>query len=244
MENSKNIEQKTNKLIYLVSNIILGFVVVFVCTAVASTKLPETVAAIAEYNGTIYAGDQNSNKVTLMINVYWGNEFLEEMLSIFEKYNAKTTFFVGGSWVNENRTLALKIKSNGHEIGNHGMTHASLGSLGYQANHKEIQTCHDVVREILGVEMNLLAPPSGSYSQNTVKAASSLGYKTIIWTRDTIDWRDRDENVIFSRAVKDMKGGDLVLMHPTKETAKALPRILEYIKNNNLVLTTVSDNIG
>ena len=88
--------------------------------------------------------------------------------------------------------------------------------------------------------MNLFAPPSGSFNKSTIQASKDLGYLTIMWSKDTIDWRDKDANLIYSRAIK-AKGGDLILAHPTKCTLQALPLILEYFKLNNLVVTTVSE---
>lgn len=203
----------------------------------------EAVATIASYNGIIYAGNQNSNKISLMINVYWGDEFIDGILETLKKHNAKTTFFLGGTWVNEHAKLAEKIKNDGHEIASHATTHADLGKLDYSANYKEISTCHDIVTKTLGISMNLLAPPSGSYNKDTIRAAETLGYKTIMWTRDTIDWRDHDTSLIYSRAISNMQGGDLVLMHPTKNTLEALDKILSYMKEHNFVCTTVTDNI-
>ena len=92
--------------------------------------------------------------------------------------------------------------------------------------------------------MNLFAPPSGAYDKLTVSCADSLGYKTIMWTRDTIDWRDHDADLIYNRAIKNASGGDLVLMHPTQSTVEALPRIIEYFQTNGFNLTTVSQTIG
>ena len=88
--------------------------------------------------------------------------------------------------------------------------------------------------------MNLFAPPSGAFNNSTIEAANTLQYKTIMWTRDTIDWRDQDATTIYNRAVKNAKGGDLILMHPTKCTAEALPKIIETLQENFL-LTTVTD---
>ena len=65
-----------------------------------------------------------------------------------------------------------------------------------------------------------------------------------MWSKDTIDWRDHDEQLIFSRATQKAAGGDLVLMHPTKHTAAALHAILEYYKENSLHAVTVSENIS
>ena len=92
--------------------------------------------------------------------------------------------------------------------------------------------------------MKLFAPPSGAYNISTVDAAETLQYKTIMWTRDTIDWRDNDISLIFNRATKNVSGGDLVLMHPKKHTLQVLPTIIDYYKSVGLDVCTVSQNIG
>ena len=89
----------------------------------------------------------------------------------------------------------------------------------------------------------LFAPPSGSMSNAMFDACKELGYTVIMWTRDTIDWRDHNPDLIFERATKNLKAGDIILMHPTDATVTALPKILEYIKSQNLVADTVSNVI-
>lgn len=233
-----------HKLIFHIAINICLIAIVFV-TIVACGFLTNsaTITAFKSYNGVIYAGNENSNKVALMINVYWGTEYLSEMLDILDEYDAKCTFFVGKTWVKTYPAMCRLIYERGHEIGNHGSNHKEHARLSYEENVKEIQECQDAVYEVTGVTMNLFAPPGGSYSQTTVKAASDLSYKTILWTHDTIDWRDRDEDLIFERATSEMTGGDLILMHPTEATKNALKRILEYINSKNLVPDTVSNTI-
>lgn len=197
----------------------------------------------ATADNVIYAGNEKTNKVSLMINVYWGNEYLEGMLNTLKKYNVKTTFFVGGSWCAMYPELLKRIFDEGHEIGNHGYNHKNHEHLNFEANNNEISLCDKVVFEHIKVKMNLFAPPSGSYSNMTIKVAENLGYKTIMWTRDTVDWRDKDAEVIYNRAVKNIKSGDLILMHPTEKTAEALERIIKTINQSKLTITTVSDTI-
>ena len=139
----------------------------------------------------------------------------------------------------------LKIIFNkGHEIGNHGYSHKEQAKLDYTKNLTEIQTCHEIVKDVLGIEMELFAPPGGSYNENTIQASGFLKYKTIMWTRDTIDWRDHNTSLIYNRAVTNLYGGDLILMHPTKNTAEALNGIIEYSKSQGFTLTTVSRTLG
>lgn len=188
----------------------------------------------------IYSGNANSGNVCLMVNVYWGNEFIEPILDIFKKNNITTTFFVGGSWATKNDELLLKIVNDGHELGNHGYNHKMHSKISYEQNYNEINMCHQVVKSLTGKEMTLFAPPSGDFNQNTLNVASALNYKTVMWSKDTIDWRDKNTELIIKRATNNLKSGDLILMHPTSNTVEALPTIIERIKNAKLSITNVS----
>lgn len=220
--------------------VFMVFVVALMCGFVGGE---DVVATFKKYNGVIYKGSETNNRVALMINVYWGTEYLEEMLAVLEKNNAKATFFVGKTWVEENPVLLKKMYSAGHEIGNHGSYHKEHGRLGFEQNKKEIDDCTLAVKKVLGIQMNLFAPPGGSYNKFTISAAESLGYETIMWTHDTIDWRDQNADLIKMRATSETVSGDLILMHPTKETAKAFEDIVLAINGKKLTLDTVSNTI-
>lgn len=206
----------------------------------------KTVVSSTVINGVYYSGDENANKVSIMINVYWGTEYLDEMLEILAENDVTTTFFVGGTWAVQQSEMLKKIYDQGHEIGNHGYYHKDQGKLTEAKNYEEIFNTHKLVKTLIGIDMNLFAPPSGSYNKKTVEVASELGYKTIMWTegKDTIDWRDKDSELIYKRATKNCKGGDLILMHPTEATKNALDRIIKTLKGNGLEVCTVSKNIG
>lgn len=191
-----------------------------------------------------YHGNTDKKNVTLMVNVYWGTEYIEDMLAAFEEYGVRTTFFVGGTWAEKNPETLKKIHEAGHEIGNHGYFHLDHKKISDEKNTEEILVCERMVKSIIGVKTALFAPPSGSFSKQTLSIAKELGYQTIMWSKDTIDWRDKDENLVYSRATKNLKGGDLILMHPTEHTAKALRRILGFCKENGFSVVTVSENIA
>lgn len=224
----------SNLAIALIIAVIDGFAVIAGVNAIPTTAV----------SGVYYNGDTSTNKVSLMINVYWGTEYLDEMLQILEDKDVKTTFFIGGTWAVLNEDYLTKIYQAGHELANHGYHHKDHIQLSEEGNLNEISTTHKIVKELLDVDMKLFAPPSGSYNKLTVSCAEQLGYHTIMWTRDTIDWRDHDSNLIYQRATKNAKGGDLILMHPTEATIDALPDIIDFFIENGFTLTTVSDNIG
>ncbi len=225
-----------------ISNILITIMLVFLfaCTTTYSVNM------VANYNNSdvIYNGNKQSNYVTLMFNVYWGNEYIDGILDCLNKYDIRTTFFVGGAWVEKNREILAKIISAGHEIGNHGYFHSDHQKLNYEQNYEEIKACNDLVNVYFGYKIKLFAPPSGAFNNATIEAAQALGCATIMWTYDTIDWRDKNSTLIYNRATKKVSGGSLVLMHPTEKTLEALPAILEYYKLNNLQVVTASQNIS
>ena len=92
----------------------------------------------------------------------------------------------------------------------HGYLHLDQNKLGIEKNRQEIELCHELIKQLTGYEMTLFAPPGGAFSSATLTAAKELGYKTIMWSKDTIDWRDHDSEIIFSRATKNVAGGDLI----------------------------------
>ncbi|MDD4815830.1 MAG: polysaccharide deacetylase family protein [Clostridia bacterium] len=192
----------------------------------------------------IYKGNTSGNNVSLMFNVYWGDEYLEPILEVLKQKNVTTTFFVGGVWASKNSDFLNMILEYNCELGNHGYVHKDQNKINQQENFDEINLTHQLVKSFTGVEMNLFAPPSGAFNNTTLTVAESLGYKTIMWTKDTIDWRDKDANLIFNRATKNASGGDLVLMHPTAKTLEALPGIIDFFKSQNLNITTVSNTIA
>lgn len=224
-----------------IANIVI--VAMFIALIAISFSNSQTLYTQAD-SRVIYAGNEQSNNVCFMINVYQGNEYVEDLLDILDLYNVKTTFFLGGSWAVKNVDLVKEIYARGHELGNHGFYHKDQDTLDYDSNVQEINMCHKVISENVGVEMTLFAPPSGAYNLSTVDAAVSLNYKTIMWTHDTIDWRDQDAGLIYKRATKDLSNGDLILMHPTKSTVEAMTNILSYAINNGFNPTTVSNCIS
>lgn len=227
------------------NNFIINSILTIMLTSLLLITFSYNVVYVFSYNndGVIYEGNRNKNNITLMFNVYSGTQEVLEILQILQIYNIKTTFFVGGCWVEKNLDTVNLIIEQGHEIGNHGYLHLDQDQLDYNQNYDEIYTCHNLVKVYTGYEMKLFAPPSGAYNNATIKAGQDLGYITIMWSKDTIDWRDQDSNLIYTRATKSIKGGDLVLMHPTPKTVEALPAIIEYLNLQNLNIVPVTHNL-
>ena len=235
--------QKRGEKIFV--NIFVNVIICLVIISVFSFSFAGEafVFANAEIDKPIYKGNEQKNNVSLMFNVYQGTEYIDGILSVLQKNGVKATFFVGGSWVGKNQDVLQKIADSQNEVGNHGFLHRDHDKISFEKNKEEIELCHEIVFKTIGKNMTLFAPPSGAYCTATLTVAKQLGYKTIMWSKDTIDWRDHDKNVIFNRATKNLSNGDLVLMHPTEETLEALEDIIFEIKRQNFNIVAVSENI-
>ena len=225
----------------IATNLVLG---VLVLSVGALCLAPKQNTAVDGVDTQIYRqGAATSTGVSLMFNVYWGTDEVYQILDILQSHEAKATFFIGGSWADDNVECLRAIYAGGHEIGNHGYFHKDHKKLNFEQNRKEISDCNRFIELALGQAPTLFAPPSGSYGENMLSACKVLNMKTILWSRDTIDWRDKDAALIYTRATKNIKGGELVLMHPMTATVSALDDILKYYETQSLSAITVSQNI-
>ncbi len=77
-----------------------------------------------------------------------------------------------------------------------------------------------------------------------MRVAAEEGYTTILWSADTIDWRDQDADLLVKRTKSRLKNGGFLLMHPTKGTVKALPEIIDWIEQQGFEIKPVSQMIS
>ncbi len=191
-------------------------------------------------------GNPNSKHIAFTCNVDWGNEVLPDILETLEKEDIKITFFITGRWAEKFPDLMQNIVDAGHEIGSHGYEHLDYGSLSFEKNEEQIRKAHEILSKHTNKNITFFAPPSGSYNENTLIASNKLGYKTILWTIDTIDWRaGSTKDIIIDRVLKKENfNGAIVLMHPMPETAKALPDLINALREKGLEIGRVSDILG
>ena len=230
---------RNRKYITLVTNLIL----VFTVGVVAAVCFAPHGAVPANGGAPYYNGNTAGDKVSLMFNVYEGEEIVEGILDVLNEYGVKATFFMGGCFADDHEQLLKRIAEGGHEIGNHGYFHLDHAKISKNKNLEEIENTGKIITALCGVKPTLFAPPSGSFSSVTMQAAESLGYTVVMWTKDTIDWRDADENLVFARATEGVKAGDLILMHPKAHTLAVLGKVLDYYSREGLKQSTVSANI-
>ncbi|AJY76615.1 polysaccharide deacetylase family protein [Paenibacillus beijingensis] len=192
----------------------------------------------------IYRGNPNKPMVSLMINVAWGNEYLDSMLNTLDREGVKATFFLDGSWLKKNPELAKTIQSRGHEMSNHAYSHPDMKTLDRQSQWNQIAKTEALLKSTLGVSNRFFAPPSGSYNATTVKVAAEQGLKTVLWTLDTVDWRKPSPSWILNRIGNGIEPGSLILMHPTASARDSLAGIIKLARSKGYALGTVSQTLS
>ena len=195
-----------------------------------------------QVNMPIYKVDTDDKKISLSFDVAWGSNNIDDILEILDKYNAKATFFLVGSWIDDNEILARKIHSKGHELGNHSNTHANTTVLDEKDILEEIQLTTDKISNLVGEEVNLYRPPFGEVDSKTMKICKSLGYRVVKWDIDSLDWKEIGSHNIVDRVIRNSNPGSIVLFHTNVNGIKYyLDDILSKLDKDNYKIVSVSD---
>lgn len=189
----------------------------------------------------VYQGRTEGNEVCLAINVAWGEEVIPQLLAILKEENVKATFFFVGDWVGKFPDLVRDIARDGHEIANHGYYHGHPTQMSRTGLEQLIMENQSLLRKTIGRQPAMLfAPPYGEFDQNVLNAAGDLGFRTILWTVDTIDWKRPAPEIIRDRVARKVQPGAIVLMHPTAPTVASLKLIIQDLKSKGLKPVTIS----
>lgn len=190
--------------------------------------------------------------IALTINVDWGEEYIPGLLEVLATKQARATFFVTGRWAKNHPDMVKAIAEQGHQIENHGYSHPHPDRLSVEANREEIRKTESVIYGLTGYKTRFYAPPYGEKGASGLKAADSLGYTTVLWTLDTVDWRPESTPELISKRImapearfgsKPDRRGAIVLMHPKENTLKALPVILDQMTKEGFSFLTINDLI-
>ena len=202
---------------------------------------PQTEPALAQ---PFRCGAEDSDCVSLSFNVDWGEEYLPDILAVLAENNVPATFFLTGRWCDLHPDLAAQIAEAGHELGNHGYSHASPNASDREEIIDEIDRTKQAIREATGVATRLYAPPAGEADEHVLEAAEQAGCSTVLWSVDTIDWQQPEADTVLRRVMGQLHGGAIILAHPTACTLQALPHIIEEARAEGYRFVTVSENLG
>ena len=164
----------------------------------------------------------------------------EVLYEIFASYDARATFYSAGYRMSasEMENIAEGIEL-GMEFGSHTENHENLSTLeAYEARATVMEPVNYVYKK-LGYEMKTYRPPYGSRNYDM---EDIIDMPAILWSVDTKDWANRDEDMTYQRAMDYVEDGDIVLMHSLyMSSARASRRIVPELIDKGFQLVTVSE---
>lgn len=159
-----------------------------------------------------------SNKKLIAFTFDDGPSYIgtNKLLDNLDKYNARVTFFVLGSRVENYKDTLTKAYKMGNTIGNHTYSHSNLLKLDNYSVMDEIKKTNETIKNITGSEAIYLRPPYGNINSD-IKNISNM--YTILWDLDTEDWKNKDKDRIADYIVSNAHDGAIVLLHDLYETS-------------------------
>ena len=192
---------------------------------------PASAEQLERYDAA-YMGDPGEKVLYLTFDAGYENGHTEKMLDVLKKHEVPAAFFLVGNYIERNADLVRRMVDEGHIVGNHTMHHPDMSKLADKAAFsKELTGLENLFREATGKELpKYYRPPQGIYSEENLKMAHELGYKTVFWSLAYADWDNQaqpSKDTAFAKLLPRTHNGAVVLLHSTSATnAEILDELL------------------
>ena len=194
-----------------------------------------------------YIGNTGEKVLYLTFDAGYENGCTEKILDTLKKHEVKAAFFLVGNYIEKNADLVRRMVGEGHTVANHTMHHYDMSKLSDKASFAaELQDLEVLYRDTTGEEMpKFYRPPQGIYSEENLKMAKELGYKTVFWSLAYVDWNNDaqpSKEEAFRKLLPRTHCGAVVLLHSTSATnAEILDELLGKWKEDGYRFGTVEE---
>lgn len=205
-----------------------------------------SVSDLARYDA-YYLGDTSKKVIYLTFDCGYENGYTEKILDALKKHNAPAAFFVVGNMIEKAPDIICRMAEEGHIVGNHTFHHPDMSAISEQAAfQKELDDLAALYRETTGQELpKFYRPPQGKYSEDNLKQAQALGYRTILWSLAYVDWYVDDQPTAeqaYAKLLPRIHDGAIVLLHSTSKTnADILDELLTKWEDMGYTFASLND---
>lgn len=159
------------------------------------------------------------------------------VLDVLQQFDVKATFFCTGDNVARNPGLFNSLRANGHQVGNHTMSHVQGIHMNTPDYLRNIEKAHDLIQS------PLFRPPHG-FMRPSQFAAIKEKYTTVMWDVVTRDYsRNLNSMQVFDNVRRYTRNGSIIVFHDSLKSQKnlvdALPRSIEWLLENGYKLRTL-----
>ena len=226
-----------------------------VTNAPFNTPTPQPPAACSPPPGVqpvsssvIYYGTGSTRQVSLTFDSDGGSRGNAlAYLNILQAHGIHATWFLTGYFAQANPDIVRKIRSDGHDIGNHTMDHTNLTSPTRSDSYicSELTRADAVISSVSGrTTRPYFRPFGGNFNDQVRHLAAGLGYRTIYWSIDPRDWDQATTTQdIINRVLNapGLKPGAIILMHVNSpHEAEALDSVITGLEQKGYSIVPLS----
>ncbi|MGA2822589.1 MAG: polysaccharide deacetylase family protein [Bacteroidales bacterium] len=154
------------------------------------------------------------------------HDLAPKLLDQLKTLGIPATFFCIGHKIKGNEELLKRMHSEGHLIGTHSYSHSNWFDFYSPIRmRRELENSTQKVFEATGKKPFLFRPPYGVINPMLKWALHGGGFYVIGFSNRSWDTSSRKKEIILARIMKNLKPGDIILLHDT------VPENIEVIKN-------------
>jgi len=204
--------------------------------AAASALGYQTMSPTGQWFGRTFAGGiRGSKQLALTYDDGPNDPWTYKLLEVLEKHSIHATFFMIGEFVQQRPEIARAVAQAGHVIGNHTFDHPSLIFETEAQTRVQLVDCRQALEDTIGKHSNLFRPPFGGRRPATIRVARNLGLETVLWNVTGYDWKAPSAAVIEEKVARQIRGGDVILLHDGRHRAFGTDRGQTVIATRNLI---------
>jgi peptidoglycan-N-acetylglucosamine deacetylase len=197
-------------------------------------------------NKIALSGGSEDKRVALTFDDGPDPRYTTRLLDVLKEYDVKATFFLLGARAKAFEDITRRIHAEGHAIGNHTYWHPKLVNEDTGRFHWELTQTENALYDIVGFRPSLFRPPYGALSEEILEMASEMGYSTIAWSVDSVDWMQLTPEQIQKNVLSNVHPGAIILMHDGGNwdmdllgTVDSLHDIIPRLKEDGVEFVTV-----
>lgn len=141
------------------------------------------------------------------------SEWTDPLLDVLDEYQVRATFFVTGASIYGRAKTLMRMSALGHEIGNHGYSHARLTGLTEDEVRNELLATQDLVEHVTGSRPTVWRAPYYDAGPREIRIANLIGLHQIGATIIPDDWMEADPEAIARVVLDEIAHGAVVSLH-------------------------------
>src|SRR5437660_3859567 len=229
----------------LYNSIMFPALIGLTAAAAASAAAYQSMAPSAQWYGQTFAGGMpGSKQIVLTYDDGPNDPYTLKLLDVLAKHSVRATFFMIGRYVQQRADIARAVAQAGHVIGNHTFTHPLLTFKSEAQTRAQLVHCRQALEDAIGEHSNLFRPPFGGRRPATLRIARELGLQTVMWNVTGYDWNAPPAAVIEKKVARQMRGGDVILLHDGGHKQMGADRSQTVIASERLITRYQAEEYG